>query len=137
MNELDTGTPATDQAASEPAAATGKAVMITDNGDGSFSVQEMADGQPVGDPVPADSVEAAMQSATDTLGGGAAAEPANPELAGDTGAEPNPDAAGDTATATEEPPLDEKARYAQKRGTRPKVAPNWDDYTAGGNPAAK
>ena len=111
-------------------------VMITAKEDGSFDVQPMADGQPTGDPVPVDSIDTAMQSAQDALnpvGGGE----------GDAGAAPAEgtpvEGAGDaTGASPDEAALaDDKAKYAQKRGTRPKTAPSWADYANGGNPTAQ
>jgi hypothetical protein len=113
--------------------------MITAKKDGTFDVQPMTDGQPTGDPVPADSIDTAMQSAQDALNptGG------DQRSADDTGALPAEgsadESAGDaTGASTDEAALDDaKAKYAQKRGTRPKTAPSWEDYANGGNPMAK
>jgi hypothetical protein len=146
MNEPDAGTQVTDPTAAPATDATAagqKQVLITDVGDGTFTIQPMTDGQPSGDPVPAKSIDEALQGATDALGASAApAESANPDQAGDQGAAANPDATGDASAAPEgdqaaTDEADAKARYAQKRGTRPKVMPDWSDYQSGGNPAAK
>jgi hypothetical protein len=105
----------------------------------------MQDGQPAGDPVPAASIDEAMQGAQDALGVSGGAEGANPDQAGDQGAGDNPDASGDAVAANDQgvSPDDQaamedaKKKYAQKRGTRPRVQPDWNDYQSGGNPAAQ
>ena len=122
-----------------------KQVMITAKDDGTFDVQPMQDGQPAGDPTPAGTIDEALQGATDALGAGQGAEGANPDQAGDNGAGVNPDSAGDAGQADQGAVSpddqaameDAKKKYAQKRGTRPKIAPNWNDYQSGGNPAAQ
>jgi hypothetical protein len=125
-----------------------KQVLITDNGDGTFDVQEMQDGQPVGDATTASSVDDAFKGIRDTLGAVSGSEPpkTGPEaenaLAGAT--EPSVEQSSDNTEvgsgvpeAGMESDAEAKAKYAQKRGTRPKTAPSWSDYTTGGNPTAK
>ena len=132
---MGAGTPPTDPAASDQGADGKKQVLITDNGDGSFTVQPMAEGQPAGDAVPAKSLDEAMQSATDTLGGGT-----NPDQAGDAGAAPNPDAGADLGgevSPTDPAAADAIAEYKNRQGTRPKAPPSWKDYSTGSNPLAK
>ena len=137
------------QGAADQSALTG--VLISDNGDGSFNVTQLQDGQPQGEATPAASIDAAMQAATSVLSGvsngGDTNTPsdasANPDASGDAGQGVNPDASGDQGATS---PADDaaagasddaKAQYAKKRGTRPKTAPSWSDYMTGGNPTAK
>lgn len=117
--------PAATDPNADPNAATEKAVLITDKGDGTFQVQPMTGGAPDGDPVPAQSLDDAMAQVQTVLGGETAA---NPDQAGDQGTEGtvNPDAAGDQGM--EAAPADAAATYAQKKGTRPKIKPGLDDY---------
>jgi hypothetical protein len=152
MNAMDQGAgnapdpTATDPNATPDAGAGLKQVMITAKADGSFDVQPMQDGQPVGDPNPAASIDDAMQGAQDALGVSGGDQGANPDQAGDQGTGDNPDATGDTVAANDQSAVspddqaameDAKKKYAQKRGTRPKTPPTWGDYQSGGNPAAQ
>lgn len=114
-----------------------KQVMITAEDDGTFTVQPMSNGQPAGDPMPAKSIDEAMQGASDALGATTnaqegsqdeeAGESPDTEAQEDASGEPAPDAGLEEA----------KARYASKRGTRPKTPPSFGDYLTGGNPMAK
>jgi hypothetical protein len=113
--------------ASDPVVPMLKGILISDSGDGKFTVVELDDGKPVGDPVPAESLDEVLANVTSKIGGGetgdvSEAKPTETEIE-----ESEPMEAMD----------EEKAKYAQKRGTRPKEAPNWQDYVNTKNPMAK
>jgi hypothetical protein len=136
----DTMGPGADPATASPDQSAGvpQQALITAIGDGSFTIQSVADGQPVGEPLPVASIEEAMQGITDLLGGGASeAPPTEGELPPMEGAKSEPAPEVSEASPEEQTAEMEKAEYKDRQGTRPKSKPNWKDYTSGGNPLAK
>jgi hypothetical protein len=107
-----------------------KQIMITANDDGSCDVQEVQDGAPVGEPVPAGTVEDALSQAGSILGGGGEeAGAGEPPVAEDGGTSAEAQSSGSTSEVPAENP-DEAAKksFAQKKGMRPKTAPSMDDF---------
>jgi hypothetical protein len=125
MAGTDTGT----DAGAAPAAGEGqKKLEIIINGDGTFTVNDEA-----GQPTDFGSVDELLAGIKMLAGGESAAPEQGHETVEGTPGEEGAESPEEAAT---EPPAegsaeDLKAKYAQKKGTRPKMRPDFTDYFSG------